>query len=76
MYITARTGTSVEPVFSVEAMVPGYNEYQNVFDAPVGKILSCEREVGNIHDTFVLAIKKRMVKDGKNLDKKILANHL
>ena len=39
-------------------MVRGYNEYQNAFDAPIGEILSCEREVGNIHDTFVLAIKK------------------
>ena len=42
-------------------MVCDYNQYQNAFDAPVGEILSCEREVGNIHDTFVLAIKK----DGK-----------
>lgn len=56
------TGTSVKPVFSVEAMVCGYNGYQNAFDAPVGKILSCEREVGNIHDTFALAI-KRIAKD-------------
>ena len=43
---------------NVEAMICGYNEYQNAFDAPIGEILSCEREVGNIHDTFVLAIKK------------------
>ena len=55
------TGTSVEPVFSVEAMVCDYNEYQNAFDAPIGEILSCEREMGNIHDTFALAI----TKDGK-----------
>ena len=26
--------------------------------APIGEILSCEREVGNIHDTFALAIEK------------------
>ena len=52
------TGTSIEPVFSVEAMVRGYNEYQNAFDAAVGEILSCERKVGNIHDTFTLPIKK------------------
>ena len=37
--------------YSVEAMVRGYNEYQNTFDTPIGEILSCEREVGNIHDT-------------------------
>ena len=42
-------------------MVNGYNKYQNAFDAPIGEVLSCEREVGNIHDTFALVIKK----DGK-----------
>ena len=28
--------------------------------APIGEILSCEREVGNIHDTFALAIKGQL----------------
>ena len=45
-------------MFSVKAMVCGYNKYQNAFDASVDEILSCEREVSNIHDTFALAIKK------------------
>ena len=54
---------SVEHVFSVEAMVHGYHEYQKAWDAPIGEISSCEREVGNIHDTFAIAIKK----DGKGL---------
>ena len=48
--------SSVEHVFSVEAMVRGYHEYQSVWDAPIGKMLRCERQVGNIHDTFVVAI--------------------
>ena len=52
---------SVEHVFSVETMACGYYDYQNAWDAPFGKILSCKREVGNIHDTFVVAIKM----DGK-----------
>ena len=30
-------------MFSVEAMVHGYNKYQNAFDAPIGEILRCER---------------------------------
>ena len=34
--------------------------------APIGEILSCEREVGNIHDTFAVAIKK----DGKVVARK------
>ena len=42
-------------MFSVEAMVCGYK--WNAFDAPIGEISSCEREVGNVHNTFVLAIK-------------------
>ena len=48
---------STEHVFSVEVMVRGY-QYQNVWAAPIGEMLICEREVGNIHDTFVVAIKK------------------
>ena len=43
-------------MFSVEIIVHGYHEYQNTWDAH--EILSCEREVGNIHDTFAVAITK------------------
>ena len=46
-------------MFSVESLVRVYHDYQNAWDAPIGEIL---REVGNIHDTFVVAI-KRMAKD-------------
>ena len=53
------TGANVEHVFSVEVMVCVYHEYQNTWDAPIGEIL---REVGNIHDTIVVAI-KRIAKD-------------
>lgn len=52
------SSASVEHVFSVEAMVRGYHEYQSVWDAPIGETLLCEREVGNIHNTFAVAIKK------------------
>ena len=60
------TSTSAKYMFSVETMVLGYridytiygyHEYQNAWDTPIGEILSCEKEVGNIHDTFVVAIK-------------------
>ena len=50
--------SSVEHVFSVEAMVRGYHEYQSVWAAPIGEMLICEREVGNFRDTFAVAIKK------------------
>ena len=46
----------VEHMFSVEAMVCGYHKCQSVWDAPIGVMLRCEREVGNIHDTFAVAI--------------------
>ena len=36
--------------FSVEAMVHGYDEYQNAFAAPIGEILSCERENVSVSD--------------------------
>ena len=45
-------------MFSMEAMVCGYHTYQSVWDAPTGETLLCEREVGNVHDTFAVAIKK------------------
>ena len=34
---------SVEAMFSVKAMACGYNEYQNAIDAPIGEILSYEK---------------------------------
>ena len=48
--------SSVEHVFSVEAIVRGYHEYQSVWDAPIGEMLRSEREVGNIHNTLAVAI--------------------
>ena len=49
---------SMEHMFSVEVMVHGYHKYQSVWDAPISEMLLCEREVGNVHDTSAVAIKK------------------
>ena len=62
----------MEYVFSVEAMICGYHEYQKAWDALIDKIFSCEREVCNIHNirTFVVAIAKHtkdLAKDGEGL---------
>ena len=38
----------MEHVFSIEVIIHGYHEYQDVWDAP----LLCEREVSNAYDTF------------------------
>ena len=40
-------------------MVRGYHHYKAIWDAAIdGEVLSCEREVGNVHDTFAVAVKK------------------
>jgi len=48
----------MENVFIIEAMVCGYHEYTYIWDAPVGEILPCQRDVGNIYDTFDVAVVK------------------
>jgi len=53
----------MEYVFTVEAVICGYHEYKDVWDVPVGELLQCEREVGNVHDTLAVAI----VKDGSGI---------
>ena len=52
----------VDHMFTVEAMVRDHYEKQNGLGCMHLLVkLSCKREVGNIHDTFVVTIKK----DGK-----------
>ena len=42
-------------VFSVRAMVRGYHYYKAIWEAAIDwQVLSCEREVGNVHDTFAI----------------------
>ena len=48
----------MEHMFRVMLMVRGYHKYQDVWDALVHEVLSCKREVGNVYDTFAVAIKK------------------
>ena len=45
--------------FSVEAVIHGYHEYKSIWLDPVmEEELSCEREIGNAHDTHAVAICK------------------
>jgi len=45
--------------FSVQSVIRGYHVYKAIWDATIdGEVLLCEREVGNIHDTFAVAVKK------------------
>ena len=43
--------------FTVEAMIRGYHEYKSVWINPIAEEeLSCEREIGNAHDTHAVAV--------------------
>ena len=45
--------------FSVEAVIRGYHECKSIWLDPVmEEELSCEREIGNAHDTHAVAIRK------------------
>ena len=44
--------------FEVEAMVRGYHQYKEIWDAEVGEKLECQRETGNPHDIFAVAVLK------------------
>ena len=49
----------MEHVFSVSSTVRGYHHYKAIWNAAIdGEVLSCEREVGNVHDTFAVTVKK------------------
>ena len=59
-------------MFTVEAMVRGYHCYQEIWEAVLGEQLQSEREPGNIHDIFAVAVLKSGVKVG-HLPRKISA---
>ena len=44
--------------FSVEAMIRGHHVYKEIWIPVEGEILSCMREVGNLHDPMAVAVKK------------------
>lgn len=44
--------------FSLTTAVRGFHVYKDVWEPTIGEVLSCERDVGNSHDTFAVATKK------------------
>ena len=52
------SGEEMEYVFSIEAMVHGYHENKDIWDAPVREILPYQRDIGNNFDTFAVAVVK------------------
>ena len=43
--------------FSLTTAVCGFHIYKDVWEPTIGEVLSCERDIGNSHDTFTVAIK-------------------
>ena len=43
--------------FSMTTAVHGFHIYKDVWEPTIGEVLSCERDIGNSHDTFAVAIK-------------------
>ena len=56
--LVLQSSEQMEYVFSIEAMVHRYHDFEDIWEAPVGEILQCQREVGNVHDTFSVAVMK------------------
>ena len=43
--------------FSLTTAVRGFHVYKNVWEPTIGEVLSCEKDNGNSHDMFAVAIK-------------------
>ena len=44
--------------FEIQAMIRGYHQYKRIWDAKFGEQLECQRETGNPHDIFAVAVLK------------------
>ena len=54
----------MEQTFFLEAMVRGYHVYQAIWEAALLEELPCQREVGNRHDPFAVAVVKANITVG------------
>ena len=55
-------------IFSIQSMIWGYHEYQRVWDDQVdGKELVCKHEIGNLHDTYAVTIRKVIDEEEKTV---------
>ena len=48
----------MEELSRLLSCVRGYHAYQNVWDAAIGEILTCEMEPSNSQDHYAVAVKK------------------
>lgn len=58
-------------MFQIEGMVRGYHYYKDIWEVVIGEELECEREHGNIHDLYAVAVKQKSGVTVGHLPKKI-----
>ena len=58
-------------MFQIEGMVRGYHYYKDIWEPVIGEELECEREHGNIHDLYAVAVKQKSEVTVGHLPKKI-----
>jgi len=46
--------------FTIASVVRGYHIYQDIWVPTIDEELSCEREIGNSHDTFAVATRNEI----------------
>ena len=46
--------------YTIETVVRGYHVYWDIWEAAVGQILPCQRERGNVHDPYAVAVVNRL----------------
>ncbi len=42
--------------FAVDSCIRGYHIFKNIWPAPIGEVLQCQPELGNIHDPYCVAV--------------------
>ena len=47
--------------YTVETVVRGYRVYPAIWEAAVGQVLPCQKECGNVHNPYTVAIVNRSV---------------
>ena len=47
--------------YSIHTSVRGYHAYKDVWEAALGQLLPCQREPGNIHDPYAVAVVETVV---------------
>ena len=47
--------------YSIHTSVRGYHVYKDVWEAALGQLLPCQREPGNTHDPYAVAVVETVV---------------